>query len=65
MITKDEQDIRKILELYNVDLNELQPLPPSSSSHEQLQIQEPETLSDVYPIEAPLIINKRSNGSLG
>ncbi|CAK9681653.1 SH3 domain family protein [Candida parapsilosis] len=54
--SNDEHDIRKILELYNVDLNELQP--PS-----QLQIQEPETLSDVYPMEAPLIINKRSNGA--
>ncbi|KAI5969745.1 BUD14 [Candida margitis] len=51
-INRDEQDIRKILELYNVDLNELQQPSP---------MQEPETLSDVYPMESPLIINKRSN----
>ncbi|KAG5417657.1 BUD14 [Candida metapsilosis] len=55
VVSKDEHDIRKILELYNVDLNELHPPTTSSSSHHQ----EHENLSDVYPIEAPLIINKR------
>ncbi|KAI5952981.1 BUD14 [Candida theae] len=60
---KDEQDIRKILELYNVDLHELHPPHTQGTSSPSLLAQEQETLSEIYPTEAPLIIHKRSNGS--